>query len=265
MLHLSGKFKAYLSTNTTPVPSSSISPTTAVFDKKTDQQADIAVTMTLNGNTFANIKNGGTMLNSGTDYTVSGSTVTIKKTYLAAQSVGTTTLTFNFSAGAAQNLVITVKDTTGGDTGGGSGGTSGTSYNFATDTIPPGYPKYGGSGTISAVISGGALVVTKTGNYSTPKVILPFSLGTKNLGNYTKIKINVKGMSGDYGNKKFYAGVGSTDLGFYNNAPIPNGSFGDVIIPISGGGSFTGDVEISFWLDNTNAYEIQIKSIELVP
>ncbi|OZQ62030.1 cellulose binding domain-containing protein, partial [Paenibacillus odorifer] len=46
-----------------------------------------------------------------TDYTVSGSTVTLKKVYLATQAVGTTTLTFEFSAGAAQSLVVTISDT----------------------------------------------------------------------------------------------------------------------------------------------------------
>ncbi|WP_318152551.1 X2-like carbohydrate binding domain-containing protein [Paenibacillus terricola] len=96
---------------TTPV-NSTITPTTASFDKKTANQADIAVTMTLNGNTLSNIKNGSTTLVSGTDYTVSGSAVTIKKSYLAAQAVGTTTLTFNFSAGAAATLAVTVVDTT---------------------------------------------------------------------------------------------------------------------------------------------------------
>ncbi|MFC5468945.1 X2-like carbohydrate binding domain-containing protein [Cohnella suwonensis] len=97
----------------TSVVSSTISPTTAAFDKKTANQADIAVTMTLNGNTLSSIKNGTATLVSGTDYTVSGSAVTIKKEYLAAQAVGTTTLSFNFSAGSAANLAVTVVDTTG--------------------------------------------------------------------------------------------------------------------------------------------------------
>ncbi|WP_280818611.1 cellulose binding domain-containing protein, partial [Paenibacillus ihuae] len=39
-------------------------------------------------------------------------TVTIKKAYLAAQAVGTTTLTFSFSAGSAQSLAVAVVDTT---------------------------------------------------------------------------------------------------------------------------------------------------------
>jgi oligosaccharide reducing-end xylanase len=256
MLHVSGNFKAYLS-NTTP--SASISPATATFDKKTDQQADISVEITPNGNTLVSVKNGGTNLASGTDYSVSGNTVTIKKAYLAAQATGTTTLTFTFSAGKSRNIAITVKDTTSGSGGGGGG----TKYNFATDSIAAGYPTYS-SGDISAAITGGVLVVTKINGYSTPKITLPFSLGAQTLANYSGIKINVKGVSGDFGSKQLYAGVGATNLGSVNNAPIPNGSFGDVTIPISGA-SNTGDVEISFWLNNTNAYVIHIQSIELIP
>ncbi|MDQ0116208.1 X2-like carbohydrate binding domain-containing protein [Paenibacillus harenae] len=93
-------------------PNSIISPTTGSFDKKATAQADVTTTMTLNGNSIASIVNGGASLTEGTDYTVSGSTVTIKKEYLAAQPSGTTTLTFNFSAGATQTLTITVTDTT---------------------------------------------------------------------------------------------------------------------------------------------------------
>nr|WP_245946793.1 X2-like carbohydrate binding domain-containing protein [Paenibacillus cellulosilyticus] len=97
---------------TSTVTNSTITPTTASFDKNTANQANIAVTMTLNGNTLSSIKNGSTTLVSGTDYTVSGSSVTINKSYLAAQAVGTTTLTFNFSAGSAATLAVTVVDTT---------------------------------------------------------------------------------------------------------------------------------------------------------
>ena len=49
---------------------------------------------------------------SGTDYTVSGTTVTISKGYLAKQNTGTTTLTFDFSAGAASTLTVSITDTT---------------------------------------------------------------------------------------------------------------------------------------------------------
>ncbi|WP_445668186.1 X2-like carbohydrate binding domain-containing protein [Paenibacillus sp. FSL F4-0125] len=89
-----------------------MTPTTASFDKKTANQADVAVTLTLNGNTLSTIKNGTANLVAGTDYVISGSTVTIKKSYLATQAVGTTTLTFEFSAGATQSMVVTISDTT---------------------------------------------------------------------------------------------------------------------------------------------------------
>lgn len=105
--------------DTTPTANNStITPTSASFDKKTANQADLAVAMTLNGNTLSSIKNGSASLVSGTDYTVSGSTVTIKKAYLAAQAVGATTLTFNFSAGAAATLAVAIVDTTSTSTGG---------------------------------------------------------------------------------------------------------------------------------------------------
>ncbi|RAV21993.1 S-layer homology domain-containing protein [Paenibacillus contaminans] len=93
---------------------STISPTSASFDKYTSSPgyADIAVTMTLKGNTLASIKKGGATLTAGTDYTVSGSTVTIKKEYLAAQPAGPLNLTFAFSAGADQTLAVTVSDST---------------------------------------------------------------------------------------------------------------------------------------------------------
>ncbi|MEQ4482644.1 X2-like carbohydrate binding domain-containing protein [Cohnella silvisoli] len=91
---------------------STISPTTGSFDKKGSAQADVTTTMTLNGNELSSIKNGVTPLTLGTDYTVSGNEVTIKKEYLANRPVGITHLNFTFSAGATQILDITVSDTT---------------------------------------------------------------------------------------------------------------------------------------------------------
>ncbi|WP_434756439.1 X2-like carbohydrate binding domain-containing protein [Paenibacillus amylolyticus] len=73
---------------------------------------DVETTISLNGNMLISIANGATLLSAGTDYTVSGPTVTIKKEYLATQPVGLTTLTLNFSAGTAQTLMLTVRDTT---------------------------------------------------------------------------------------------------------------------------------------------------------
>ncbi|GAA0136432.1 cellulose binding domain-containing protein [Paenibacillus sp. YSY-4.3] len=95
-----------------PTPGSTISPTTATFDKNTNNQANVTVTMTLNGNTLTAIRNGSTALTQGSHYTVSGSTVTILTSYLASQPLGQLNLTFQFSAGAASVLNITVKDST---------------------------------------------------------------------------------------------------------------------------------------------------------
>ncbi|OAS13282.1 FG-GAP-like repeat-containing protein [Paenibacillus oryzisoli] len=89
-----------------------ISPTTATFDINLANQADVATEMTLNGNTLMSIANGGTLLGKDVDYTVVDGTVTIGQSYLAGQSVGSTTLTFTFSAGSEQTLVITVSDST---------------------------------------------------------------------------------------------------------------------------------------------------------
>jgi hypothetical protein len=90
----------------------SISPVAESFDKNPANQADVDVTLTLNGNTLSSIQNGGATLVAGTDYTATGSTVTLKKSYLAQQAVGTTNLMFNFSSGPSQRLTITVSDTT---------------------------------------------------------------------------------------------------------------------------------------------------------
>lgn len=111
-LGTNGRGTLYADPVNPPASSSSITPISANFDKKTESQADIPVTLTLNGNILSSIKNGAGTLVAGTDYTVSGSVVTIKKAYLAAQAIGSTTLTFNFSAGAAKSLTVTLVDTT---------------------------------------------------------------------------------------------------------------------------------------------------------
>lgn len=94
------------------VSDSAIAPLSASFDKKTANQADIPVTLTLNGNAFTGVKNGTAALVAGTDYTVSGTSVTLKKSYLATLPVGAASLTFTFSAGASPVLTVTVTDTT---------------------------------------------------------------------------------------------------------------------------------------------------------
>lgn len=93
---------------------SAISPTTETFDLNQNgtNNKDIAVTLDLKGNTLSGIKNGTTALAKDTDYTVSDTTVTLKKAYLDTLAEGTASLTFEFSAGETQTLSVTVTDTT---------------------------------------------------------------------------------------------------------------------------------------------------------
>lgn len=112
LLHCSGNFRVYLPNGTTAAPSATITPTTAEFDKEETKQEDVLVTMTLNDNTLSQIKNGSAVLTEGSDYTVKGTSVTIRKEYLATLKTGSVTLTFIFSAGRNAKLTLTVKDTT---------------------------------------------------------------------------------------------------------------------------------------------------------
>ncbi|MDF3000333.1 MAG: Autotransporter adhesin [Bacillota bacterium] len=110
---------AYLKLNGTDITyekDSLISPTTAYFDKRASRQVDLSVVMALNS--LSSITNGSSTLTPGTDYTVTGNTITILKEYLAAQNNGTTTLTFRFGTGIAANLTIEVTSTSGGSGGG---------------------------------------------------------------------------------------------------------------------------------------------------
>lgn len=96
-----------------PEPNSSIAPVTDAFDLYTSAPGfeDIAVTLTLNGNTLNSVENGAYTLVADTDYTVSGAAVTIHTSYLATLSAGETEIIFKFSAGDDQTLTVTVTDT----------------------------------------------------------------------------------------------------------------------------------------------------------
>jgi len=107
-------------------PSAQISPIKASFDKKTSAQADISVQLNANGNTLTAVKKQGSDLIQGTDYTVTGASIVIKKQYLATLPKGKNTITFDMNAGDDPQLEITVSDSTqsGGGAGGGGGGSS---------------------------------------------------------------------------------------------------------------------------------------------
>ncbi|MFJ2042063.1 X2-like carbohydrate binding domain-containing protein [Paenibacillus taichungensis] len=91
---------------------STISPTSANFDKETEQQKDVTVRLSLNGNMLTGVENDGVLL-SDDDYTVVNDKLTIRKQYLTQLPIGTTSLNVIFSAGDPQSLAIRISDTTG--------------------------------------------------------------------------------------------------------------------------------------------------------
>ncbi|MHA6529319.1 glycosyl hydrolase [Paenibacillus sp. BAC0078] len=91
-------------------PSATISPVNATFDKAANLQQDISVSLALNGHQLASITNGNYTLVSGQDYTASGTSVVLKKSYLSTLPLGQNTITFHFSAGNNADLAVNVAD-----------------------------------------------------------------------------------------------------------------------------------------------------------
>lgn len=133
-----------------------ISPVMASFDKNVTSAtyADITTEVTWKGNTLLAIENEGVALVPDIDYTLADNLVTIKKEYLAGLPLGATSLTFTFSAGEPQTLVITVSDSTpviddvpdndgpndgsnGGPSGGSNGGATGGTNDGRGSSMPP--------------------------------------------------------------------------------------------------------------------------------
>jgi len=71
-----------------------IDPSTASFDKKAP--ADVPVKLLRDGSELVGVSRGGTALKQGSDYTLSGSTVTLRSAYLAGLPVGAAQLDFAF-------------------------------------------------------------------------------------------------------------------------------------------------------------------------
>lgn len=93
---------------------SQISPTSAIFDIA--KPNDVAVDLTLNGNTLLKIENNSVELKEGQDYALNGSQVVINKSYLKKLSTGTSSLTFEFNQGKSPQLSIKIIDGSGSET-----------------------------------------------------------------------------------------------------------------------------------------------------
>lgn len=91
---------------------STIDPASVSFDKAVEQQKDVAVNLSLNGNTLSGVEHDGQAL-SEEDYAVEGGKLVIKKEYLARQTSGSLKLNVIFSSGNPQNLTIEISDSTG--------------------------------------------------------------------------------------------------------------------------------------------------------
>lgn len=96
--------------NTTP--SATITPVSAAFDKALDKQQNIDITATFNGYQLRNIIKDSFTLVIDYDYSVTGNTITLLKSYLSTLSVGTHTITFQFNGGNSSTLTLNVIDTT---------------------------------------------------------------------------------------------------------------------------------------------------------
>ncbi|QNK59170.1 X2-like carbohydrate binding domain-containing protein [Paenibacillus sp. PAMC21692] len=100
-----------------------ISPVAASFDRYTNGQRTMEISLSLNGNMLKSITRGDGVLHEGMDYQLQGNKVILQPTYLSKLSVGSHTLTFVFTAGKPQTLTVGVTDST--PTGGGSDGGTG--------------------------------------------------------------------------------------------------------------------------------------------
>lgn len=95
-----------------PTPSASITPNSVEFDKNALSQADKAITVNSNSNTLTALKIGANVLTLNQDYTVSGNTVLLKKTFLASLSTGEHSILFDFNQGQDPVLKVKVVDST---------------------------------------------------------------------------------------------------------------------------------------------------------
>ncbi|WP_240941106.1 X2-like carbohydrate binding domain-containing protein [Paenibacillus sp. HB172176] len=82
-------------------------PDTADFDKNSSEQQDITVTLAVDADNLIRVSNGTSDLTQGVDYTISGNQLTVKKQYLAGQSVGTSVLSFTFESDFKQDVHYT--------------------------------------------------------------------------------------------------------------------------------------------------------------
>ncbi|MGN7760533.1 glycosyl hydrolase [Paenibacillus sp. 22594] len=95
-----------------PTPSASITPANVDFDKYGPSQNDKAITVNANGKTLTALRAGGSALTVNQDYTLSGSTLLLKKAFLGGLPVGEHSIIFDFNQGQDPVLKVNIVDST---------------------------------------------------------------------------------------------------------------------------------------------------------
>jgi mannan endo-1,4-beta-mannosidase len=95
-----------------PSTNASLTPTTVEFDQNTPNPSDKAITVNFNGNTLTALRVGTTTLTANQDYTLSGSTLLLKKEFLAGLPVGDHSIVFDFNQGQDPVLKVKIVDST---------------------------------------------------------------------------------------------------------------------------------------------------------
>ncbi|WP_410768773.1 glycosyl hydrolase [Fontibacillus sp. BL9] len=95
-----------------PTPSASITPASVEFDKNAPDQSDQPISVNFNGNTLTALREGANALAEAQDYTLSGSTLLLKKTFLAGLPVGEHYIVFDFNQGQDPVLKVKIVDST---------------------------------------------------------------------------------------------------------------------------------------------------------
>ncbi|RAW13434.1 beta-mannosidase [Paenibacillus taichungensis] len=95
-----------------PTSNASLTPTTVEFDKHTPNSSDKAITVNFNGNTLIGLRIGTSALTANQDYTLSGSTLLLKKEFLTGLPVGEHSIVFDFNQGQDPVLKVKIVDST---------------------------------------------------------------------------------------------------------------------------------------------------------
>jgi endo-1,4-beta-D-glucanase Y len=271
-----------------------LDPASAGFDKAAP--AAVSTTMTLNGNTF----NGITGLTLNTHYTRSDDTITFNESYLMGLETGPHPLTFQFSPGVNRTFTIEIEDSTEPPPP-----TFKSWYTFDEDLNWAEIIRHNDlAGRVAhnntrvthrtAGVNGEANVLEFNVGATRDVFVIPFDIGTRNLSDYTHIRVRLAPGNANGQHKEFavaaaspansgaFDRIGESNMSQTSNIVIarsnplnPNqiirgaNEWRTTDIPIIAGNAalgFTGVIDLAFGIpDHHNADAIiQISEIRLI-